>query len=206
MIKEKCNAVDCNKERYGLKEYCRKHYLQIKNHGRLTPELEVNPIIQDSICSIDGCDKNVYSKNLCKYHYNKQRFENLELKNELGTYNISSCKVEGCDDIILAKGYCIRHYHQYLKHGEITLIEKRIKYPTICKVNSCNEKSYGNGYCRSHYHKWYNHGNPLYVNEVKIKQCSIKGCDGKYYAKGYCRNHYIKYARIPKDKQENINN
>lgn len=198
-MKEKCKADNCNKERYGLKEYCRKHYLQIKNHGRLTPELEVNPIIKDSRCSIDGCDKNVYSKTLCKYHYNKQRFKNLELKNELGNDNISICKVEGCNDIILAKGYCIRHYHQYLNHGKITLIERRIKYPTICKVSSCNEKSYGNGYCRSHYNKWYNHGDPLYSNDVKIKHCNINECDRKYYAKGYCRKHYLEFIMKPKE-------
>ena len=205
MVKEKCKADNCSKERYGTKDYCRKHYLQIKKYGRLTPELEVNHIPKGSICSIDGCDRTVYAKSVCRYHWFKQRGKNLIIKKELGDESIPSCKVMECNDIAEIKGYCKRHYNQVIKHGEVTLIEKRIKYPTVCQIEGCGKKSYSNGYCQSHYNKLYKYGDPLYeYKREKDNKCKIGDCDRKYYAKGYCRKHYLEYIMKAKgDKTSN---
>jgi hypothetical protein len=202
-VKEKCNAENCNRERYGLKDYCRKHYLQIKKHDRLTPELEVERIEKGDICSKDECNKKVYAKGMCKYHYSRQRELEIEQKSKLGLIKVKECKVNGCIDPVLAKDYCRRHYEQYYKSGRITSIEKQVRIPNpkVCQVERCDGKPEARGLCKKHYEKFKKYGDPLYIPIRQIKNCSIEGCNNKYYAKGYCQKHYTQYIRCPKEKQ-----
>lgn len=115
----KCKVVNCNNESYGLKEYCRKHYLQIQRHGRLTPEKERNTIAKGQICCIANCNKSVYAKNLCENHWRQERKNIIENEINLGIRKVSKCKVEGCEEYSKIKGYCKRHYKQVYKHGKV---------------------------------------------------------------------------------------
>jgi hypothetical protein len=154
---------------------------------------ENNLETEEEICSIENCNKHVYAKKLCRYHWKLQRDKIRQENLLLGKDNINVCKVENCNNIVLAKGYCLRHYNQFQKHGKITLVEKRIEYPKVCQIDGCNEKSYSLGYCEKHYTNLYKHNNPLYEKTINQK-CNIENCENKYYAKGYCRKHYRKFC------------
>lgn len=52
-------------------------------------------------CSTEGCDKAIYSKGLCRKHYEAAK------ENDLSR---GHCSVDGCDRGIYVKGMCRKHY------------------------------------------------------------------------------------------------
>jgi hypothetical protein len=62
MTKKKCIVVGCEGV-YNSRGYCKKHYMQINRHGKITQK-ELN-----RRCEIDGCENPYHAKGLCNKHY-----------------------------------------------------------------------------------------------------------------------------------------
>lgn len=93
-------------------------------------------------CKIDNCDRLVYVKGLCKYHYNKQYKEKRKKTDS------AICKIDNCDKLVKAKGLCGRHYKQISEKGKIirTRLDKNeIKIdeenPQIAYINLYDRKN-----------------------------------------------------------------
>lgn len=65
-----CTVPNCNLVYYA-RGCCRKHYNQIKEYGRLTPELEIVGITRR--CSERNCNNLHYAIGLCEKHYHQKR-------------------------------------------------------------------------------------------------------------------------------------
>lgn len=83
------------------------------------------------ICTVDGCDKKLFCKGLCRTHYNK-------------SVKPKPCGVEGCDKP--AKNnmkYCWMHYSRNSVHGNPEYetkseeVQKFIKLAVECKDEAC---------------------------------------------------------------------
>jgi hypothetical protein len=61
-----CRAKGCDKLQFS-RGYCRKHYEQLRKHGRLTPELERRQ--HDPCCGAEGCEETQVARGYCKRHY-----------------------------------------------------------------------------------------------------------------------------------------
>lgn len=141
-----CDAPGCSNPRRGEGgAYCNKHRIQIRRHGRLTPDREVGVVT--STCVIKDCSRPVHGKNLCKAHYGQVgRGDPIT---EIGKYG-KFCMVATCDQTASGKNLCSTHYSQY-KNG-------RALYPTtrkgglgVCLEPGCRNSSHSKGLCHLHY-------------------------------------------------------
>lgn len=64
-------------------------------------------------CSVDGCGVRVYSKNLCKRHYEQIRIKGYIVPEKTP----EKCSVEWCDSVASICGYCKKHYQQARNFG-----------------------------------------------------------------------------------------
>ena len=110
-----------------------------------------------NLCKKVGCEKSVYCKRMCLYHYNRER--EIINKNR-------KCKI--CPKNVWKGSYCFSH-HKIYKGRFLCKIsdckEKSIRnqkcqthmnsYPILCKENGCTKPVlvYKKGLCSSHYHK-----------------------------------------------------
>jgi len=76
-------------------------------------------------CKIKGCTNKTRCKDLCSYHYEKQR------KEKAGKI----CKISSCNKIIFASGYCGKHYYNYRQTGN----------PLLCKQKKVKNKYFSRG-------------------------------------------------------------
>jgi hypothetical protein len=71
-------------------------------------------------CSIDGCDKNVSARGLCKNHYmlayKRGEFDVIRRKSQ-NTNPPEYCQAEGCEKKHYSLGYCNAHYTRLRRHG-----------------------------------------------------------------------------------------
>lgn len=110
-----CKVAGCNNKHF-CKGYCVKHYRQIQNHGRLTPESERS---LTGKCTVPGCEAKHFSKGYCLRHF-RQMKKHGRLTPETDNFGgKQGCKVEGCKGKHHAKGYCMNHYYQKKRRGEL---------------------------------------------------------------------------------------
>lgn len=60
------------------------------------------------ICTIDGCERKFYGKNMCELHYSREKRKNAHIK----------CSIDECDHMAQHKGYCARHYTRLYRYGD----------------------------------------------------------------------------------------
>lgn len=103
-----CKAEGCDREVYS-KDLCKKHYMQVLTHGRLTPELERGG--EKKKCPAPHCKEKVSRHGWCRKH-DRQMTEHGELTPELERKKPDSetCKIEGCGKEHRAKGLCADHW------------------------------------------------------------------------------------------------
>lgn len=116
---KKCKVPECE-ENHSAKGYCSKHYGQIKNHGRLAPELERKYIDPTKACTIEGCNEPQNCiEGLCKRHQIQKK------KNG----KITMCAVIGCIEITEFNKHnmCEKHHKQQEE------ILKKKQFERLCK-------------------------------------------------------------------------
>ncbi len=65
-------------------------------------------------CSVDGCERIVKARGLCKNHYKKWQLDTT----------LIYCSVDKCDGAVEAHGLCSKHYKRWLKYGDPLTILK----------------------------------------------------------------------------------
>jgi hypothetical protein len=121
-----CRAPNCDRPAR-TREYCPRHYQQVRKYGRLTPEREQsrNP----PVCVVEGCPNEAIAKGYCWKHYlqirrhgrltpEREHGRELPLPAAVEPYSrrgnrAAECVVEGCDGKYYARGYCRRHYQRW---------------------------------------------------------------------------------------------
>ena len=80
-----CSVEGCN-GKHCAKGYCRKHYMQINRHGRLTPELENKPndyVVKGDIVYINICSKGeMYVVSIDLEYYDSVKQYNWNIDND----------------------------------------------------------------------------------------------------------------------------
>lgn len=73
-------------------------------------------------CSVSDCGRKMHAKNLCSYHYHKQKIID----------NNQICSIIDCSSIASTKGLCNKHYLRTLRNGHTDLLvgEKGAGYIT----------------------------------------------------------------------------
>ena len=73
------------------------------------------------LCSVEGCDRKLYSRGFCKKHYNRlKRNEQIEPK-----VFAKVCTVEGREKKVKARGFCDMHYWRVKRTGEAGKADSR---------------------------------------------------------------------------------
>lgn len=145
-------------------------------------------------CSVKGCNKKYYAKNLCNAHY----LRNLRGLNKDLTTPIRDgsrgCRVDGCERRHMAKGFCKSHYERMRKTGTAGAAEIRNKLQSleeVCSVKNCSLKVRAKNLCNAHYIRKHKKGS-VGSDQVTIKNrqgCLIVGCDKEHHARGLCNTH-----------------
>lgn len=121
-MKKKCSIDGCenNARAKGL---CWMHYyrqihgISDMRSGELPRKWKPNdPRYKNKgrFCSVYGCNKPFYAKDLCRNHYELQRRHGrLIYKRDMAK---PICSVEGCNEVVKVKGLCMFHYNRW-RHG-----------------------------------------------------------------------------------------
>jgi hypothetical protein len=111
-----CKVEDCKTEKIMAHGMCANHYSDFR-------------ISQMPVCFVEGCEKNSFSKQMCRSHYGHFR--------KYGNYDYKPftpatpkppkppkpiCAADGCEVLSLTKGYCSLHYNRLRLTGSL---EKR---------------------------------------------------------------------------------
>ena len=114
------------------------------------------------MCSVDGCDRDVYRKGLCRRHH--YRLKTHGSPNAGGplreTRHAGQCSIPGCGGAYLAKGLCAKHYQARARNGD-PLYARPMEKDLPCLVRGCTEKRKAKGYCGKHYQRAAKHGDPM---------------------------------------------
>lgn len=107
------------------------------------------------VCSVDNCNKPVFCRGICSFHYQKFRKSGeLQLSRRPNGIKNLTCEVEGCDKPQHAKGLCSNHYMLKRQYGRThTIIRPRNQKPYTCKVEGCNRPGFAKGLCGKHYQR-----------------------------------------------------
>ena len=159
-------------------------------------------------CSMDGCEKPVFSNGWCNSHNSKwwrqHRRDKLCLIDgcmEIHDFRRpkSSCLHDGCERRVVGHGLCSTHYAQ----------SRRVPRPEAppCAVREkgrkgrkCGKVAIARGLCSTHYRRLRKHGDVT----VKLRQwgdaddpllCKVRGCKRVHHALGWCKMHHRRWER-----------
>lgn len=170
-------------------------------------------------CSIEGCDREVYSRGWCHKHYRQatrgtgtpsapppeQRRCNVDgceeptsgrgrclahYREEFGDPAAATlCSIEGCESSSYSRG-CEKHYRRALRNGGVQPGERY--QPVLCKAEGCDRDAVTKGYCHGHYLRVRATGDPQAHRPLRAaaKLCAVAGCDRTSHTSGYCKSHY----------------
>lgn len=146
--------------------------------------------MNQSTCSIDGCEKPVLGRGWCNMHYSRwRRWGSVDHIQKVVRY----CTIDGCDKTRVAFGLCSMH-HQRKKRGSPnpeSPASLRV-YASVCKVEGCLRKHFRLGYCSMHSARYRKHGDPGRPGKIRIpgRACSVGDCSEAHHAGGLCSFHY----------------
>ena len=109
-------------------------------------------------CLVEGCNKSLYSRGLCKHHYyefNKYGYikDNVDLaivrKFKVGRPRTEpkKCSVQDCENFVTCHGFCGKHLHQFYRHGKTIsrweLVQNKIEqYQGIARIYFNNSSKF----------------------------------------------------------------
>lgn len=74
------------------------------------------------ICSVEGCEKEIFCRGYCRPHYRRlQRYNDPLAGGPYQEYKNKGkmCRINGCKNMAATKGLCSKHYQRLLSHGNI---------------------------------------------------------------------------------------
>jgi len=186
-----CSIQGCERS-YKASGYCNKHYMQIRRHGRPTPERELG---RKQTCSVKGCDKLHKAHGYCNKHY-RQIKKHGKLVPEHELHRWDSCRASGCTHPPKAKGYCDKHYKQIANHGRLTperelgrsLGQQRNNTDRLATTTSdpfsqlFDKKIFGD------HSEW---KEDFFIGDLPT-DCDIFDCEEPHFSGGVCHFHYIR--------------
>lgn len=100
--------------------------------------------MEKATCSVDACEKPVWSRGMCRADYAMWRKANMP-----------PCTFDGCDKNQYSRGLCGGHYSRWRKHGDPSVV---LPHPMVgqrerrgCSVEGCPEPHGALGKCYRHY-------------------------------------------------------
>lgn len=147
----------------------------------------------DAICSVEGCGRAPWTKDLCLSHYNRLRRtgsvsagEPIRQRGQRTKGPVGqACSVADCGRPAKTKGLCPTHYQRLQRTGSVQAeIPIRIDYSSVCTLSGCSEPHYLSGLCRAHY-----------KSEKRREPCKVDHCSNPREARGLCMNHYQQWRR-----------
>ena len=166
-------------------------------------------------CSVEGCEVTVWSRGLCRKHYDRQRHAGTtdpppsrEERNRAGALKrrkyAGPCSAAGCDRPARSRGLCSRHYNQWYRSSigadNVRQSRERSRERLAgerCSVEDCERKVKLRGLCHSHYTNLRLRGDALAFPpraERQVVECSVGGCDRDAVSRGWCSLHYRRWS------------
>lgn len=112
MKSKTCSVKKCD-GLYYARRFCKKHYAQTLRHGRLTPELERDAVLE---CPAPDCGRTSEEYDFVRGHCRKHARQ-IDLYGKLTpeaerTFGVEECTVKRCGGDVRAKGLCASHYNK----------------------------------------------------------------------------------------------
>jgi hypothetical protein len=117
------------------------------------------------MCGVDECDRPVYARRLCGWHY-KQQLRHGEVQPDREP---APCAVAACDRAAVTRGWCHGHYLRWSRTGDLKE-DVPLARPVRdrCSVDGRERGAHSAGMCRSHYARLLKHGDPLAGKPFRI--------------------------------------
>jgi hypothetical protein len=149
--------------------------------------------MENKKCSVEGCERPFYARELCNTHYNRQR-AGVPLDQEVKGRGRGTgvCQVDGCTTHAFARGWCQRHYYRWKRHGDPGGAEAWRKGKRPCKVQDCeNDAITRDDLCPTHRRRKQLYGNPD-GTFATTKKCVVCGepAAAATRSSDHCRDHY----------------
>lgn len=122
-------------------------------------------------CSIEPCDREVYSTKLCEPHYRRLiRNGDVQADVPIGraknqctvAWTSDEGRTERCQHHADADGLCHGHYQRMVRLGDVQndIPLGRRRQPEVCTIAGCESPTSANGMCRTHNWRNEQHGDP----------------------------------------------
>jgi hypothetical protein len=146
---------------------------------------------EPKMCSVEGCGRKVYARELCEPHYRRsRRTGNVSTDRPIGaTPEPKPCMVTTCTNTSTERGLCHGHYLRLIRTGDV-LAERRLSRQVngLCIVDGCTNRATARGLCSTHRARKSKHGDVK--ADVPIKQ--VEGT-------GYVTRHGYRVVPIPRE-------
>jgi len=103
------------------------------------------------VCVWQGCEREQFSRELCKSHYSKAAQRGLLNQFNLVREKKTGCLIENCEKKHYAKSFCRSHWTRWKQYGDPLFRPERKKRPkTQCQITGCNQINSARGMCNLH--------------------------------------------------------
>lgn len=143
------------------------------------------------LCSVDGCRRKKYARDLCEAHYRRRRRTgSVDEHVSIGdTAEPKPCMAEGCSNFSTERGLCHGHYLRLIRNGDVRADRPLGKQVNgVCIVDGCSNRATARGLCPTHRARKSKHGDVK--ADVPIKQ--VEGT-------GYVTRHGYRVVPIPRE-------
>lgn len=146
--------------------------------------------MNQSTCSVDGCEKTILGRGWCSMHYSRwRRWGSVHHIQKVVRY----CTIDGCAKPRAAFGLCSMHHQRKQRGTPNSEVPEPLRiYANGCKVEGCRGSHLKLGYCSMHSSRYRKHGDPGIVGKIRIsgRVCSVGDCLEAHHAGGFCSFHY----------------
>lgn len=119
--------------------------------------------MSERTCSVDGCERPFYGRDLCQLHYNRVR-KHGSVNATRKRRQPAPCVIDGCDGVTnvpgTARGWCSSHYYRWQRWGDPLGSYQPVIGIAECAVDGCTDLVNARGWCVKHYTRWERSGDP----------------------------------------------